>query len=73
LGLQPQAGRDGAYLSRKLLEVVYDCSDVVTCGECLLEDLPTDAAGRRENCELHLKLPAFLVPGVLHGVVTLLT
>src|SRR6266487_1047065 len=45
----------------QVLGVPDDCCDVVACGEGLLEELSTDAAGRREDRELHLSFPALFV------------
>ena len=58
-----QVGRDDAYLSGQPLRVPYDCCNVVACGDGLLEDLPTDTAGRREDRELHLLLPTLFLLG----------
>ena len=49
-----QVGGDDAYVSlAQLARVSDDCRDVVTGGKRLLEDVPTDASTRREDCEPH--------------------
>src|SRR2546422_4101479 len=51
-----QVGFDDADVGGQVLRISYDCRDVVTCGDGLLEHLPTDTPGRCEDRELHLSL-----------------
>jgi hypothetical protein len=44
-----QVGGDEAHQSGELLRVRYDCCEVVACGDGLLEEVPTDTAGRRRS------------------------
>jgi hypothetical protein len=55
-----QVGGDDTYrFSRQLVRVSDDGGDVVAGGDGLLEGLPSDPAGRGEDRDLHLVLPAF--------------
>jgi hypothetical protein len=51
-----QISGDDPYLSGQPVGITYDCCDVMARGDGLLEDLPTDTAGRRKDSELHLLL-----------------
>src|SRR4029453_2881856 len=48
----------GAYLPGEFRWIPCDCRGVVTRGDGLLENLPTDAAGRGEDRQLHASLHA---------------
>src|SRR2546426_12199333 len=49
-----QVGCDDAYLSGQLLRISYDCCDVVTRGDRLVEDLAPNPSSGGDDGELHL-------------------